>query len=763
MSDSKLDTGYLKLCSSKCKVATCNLNQHAMDFDNNLERIISAIRVAKSLGVKLLNMPELAICGYSCEDHFHETDTFDESLDSLAKILEETKLNSPDILCAVGCPLMYNNTRYNCVVFILDGQIKLIRPKLELADDGNYRERRWFTPWTLTNKLVEYKLPSNLSVITNQKNVLFGFAILKLNDCTISEELCEELWSPNSPHVPLYLAGVDIILNSSGSHTELRKLTKRIELVTSATKKCGGAYLYSNSRGCDGTRLYFDGCSMISVNGMLTKQASQFSLQDVEVIVGIIDLNEIRRYRQGSNSLQHQISESIEKSKIPCVEIDFNLGDINLITTRADISIEPTIPVPEEECVFGPACWLWDYCRRSGMAGFLLPLSGGADSATVCAIIYTMCRLVINECNLDNKQVIHDLKIILNKCNFKLDSTESSLDLIKNSRLASDYRGIITKDDLVFRNITSKGLCNLMLHTVYMGTTHSSTQTKGFAEILANSVGSFHCNKNIQKMVDTTRIEFEDLSREQNIPLKPKFQSFGGSYTEDLALQNIQARTRMVMAYMCAQLFPQARGFKGSLLVLGSANVDESLRGYFTKYDCSSADLNPIGSISKKDLKKTLHWYAEAFGFDILRSIVIAPPTAELRPILANSKDTYTQKDEDEMGMTYDELSVFGLLRKQKRCGPVSMFLELLNEWVHLSPVEIAVKVKRFFFYYSINRHKMTTLTPSYHAESYSPDDNRFDLRPFLYNAKWSRQFDKIDLIVTELAIINDKIAGLKY
>lgn len=26
----------------------------------------------------------------------------------------------------------------------------------------------------------------------------------------------------------------------------------------------------------------------------------------------------------------------------------------------------------------------------------------------------------------------------------------------------------------------------------------------------------------------------------------------------------------------------------------------------------------------------------------------------------------------------------------------------------------------------------MTTLTPSYHAESYSCEDNRFDLRPFL-------------------------------
>ena len=31
-------------------------------------------------------------------------------------------------------------------------------------------------------------------------------------------------------------------------------------------------------------------------------------------------------------------------------------------------------------------------------------------------------------------------------------------------------------------------------------------------------------------------------------------------------------------------------------LSISSANVDESLRGYYTRYDCSSADINPIGS-----------------------------------------------------------------------------------------------------------------------------------------------------------------------
>ena len=39
----------------------------------------------------------------------------------------------------------------------------------------------------------------------------------------------------------------------------------------------------------------------------------------------------------------------------------------------------------------------------------------------------------------------------------------------------------------------------------------------------------------------------------------------------------------------------------------------------------------------------------------------------------------------------------------------------------------------------------MTVITPSYHAESYSPDDNRFDLRQFLYNNTWSWQFAAID------------------
>lgn len=72
------------------------------------------------------------------------------------------------------------------------------------------------------------------------------------------------------------------------------------------------------------------------------------------------------------------------------------------------------------------------------------------------------------------------------------------------------------------------------------------------------------------------------------------------------------------------------------------------------------------------------------------------------------------------------ELTLYGRLRKIARCGPVSMFLRLLVEWRGvLSSAAVASKVKAFFTYYAINRHKATVLTPACHAESYSPDDNR--------------------------------------
>jgi NAD+ synthase (glutamine-hydrolysing) len=226
----------------------------------------------------------------------------------------------------------------------------------------------------------------------------------------------------------------------------------------------------------------------------------------------------------------------------------------------------------------------------------------------------------------------------------------------------------------------------------------------------------------------------------------PRYKVHGGEYAENQALQNIQARFRMVFSYMLAQLLPWVRrgsANAGFLIVLGSANVDEGLRGYLTKYDCSSADVNPIGGISKTDLKAFLKWGAQPDGLGLpsLKGILEQPPTAELEPITP----THTQTDEEDMGCTYAELSWFGRLRKVELMGPVSMFHRLVEAWPHYSAAQVADKVKFLFRQYSANRHKMTTITPSYHCESYSPDDNRYDLRQFLYRTSWAYQFDRID------------------
>lgn len=156
----------------------------------------------------------------------------------------------------------------------------------------------------------------------------------------------------------------------------------------------------------------------------------------------------------------------------------------------------------------------------------------------------------------------------------------------------------------------------------------------------------------------------------------------------------------MVMSYMYAQLLPWVRGRStgGGLLVLGSANVDETLRGYFTKYDCSSADINPIGGISKSDLRKFIAHARDEFDLPILDEFLSAKPTAELEPITSD----HVQEDEVDMGFTYDELSTLGTLRKLATLGPFGMFSRLLSvDWIGVSPAEISAKVKRYIAGYS--------------------------------------------------------------
>ncbi len=787
---------------NKVIVATCNLNQWALDFDGNLARTEESIRIAKDRGARFRVGPELELCGYSCEDHFREMDTYLHSNQSLAALLKTDATD--DILCDIGCPVMHDGVRYNCRIFCLNRRILLIRPKTFMANDGNYHETRFFASWKGgIGDLSSHILDDELREATGQDRVPFGVGILQTQETKIAAEICEELWVSHSPHIDLTLCGVEIFSNGSGSHHQLRKLDARLQLIMSATAKCGGCYVFSNHKGCDGTRLYFDGSSLICVNGQIKAQSSQFSLCDVEVATAVVDLNDIRSYRSNIASLQDQASlkqhanltNNLKNITIDVTSFSMRAGgpsSFELSSTndakeesyhsntmfKTTESIQPYLHSPEEECVLGPACWLWDYLRRSNAVGFFLPLSGGADSASVATIVRVMCELVVRAACSGDKTVLSDLLRIAPPVRSDILALQDSYqDAILLTRDAQRLRPNGSDGGFIpfapHKKAADK-LCNLILHTTYMGTENSSQETKDRALQLATHFGAYHSSIAIDDIVSAVLKVFSIMSG----GFIPKFTINGGDKTQDLALQNIQARIRMVMSYLFAQLLPWIRKVQnnpianGFLLVLGAGNVDEALRGYLTKYDCSSADLNPIGGICKNDIKKLLLWGENVLRCSTLGDIVNAPPTAELRPLQSveptstSSADISTyndnnlpsrlvQTDEEDMGMTYAELGVFGVLRKVKQCGPLSMYYKLLDIWGAagtlvrpLLPDEIAMKVKKFFLYYSINRHKMTTLTPSYHAENYSPDDNRFDFRPFLYNTSWNRQFNNIDAAV---------------
>ena len=387
-------------------LATCNLTQWALDFEGNLGRIIESIQIAKENGARYRLGPELEIPGYGCEDHFLEGDTFLHSWECLAEILKGDL--TTDILCDIGMPVMHKNVRYNCRIFALNGKMLLIRPKLILAADGNYRETRWFAAWQHPRQLEEYYLPRMLREITGQETVPFGDAAIAARDTALAAETCEELFAPNSPHIYLGLNGIEIITNGSGSHHELRKLNTRVDLIRNATSKSGGVYLYANQQGCDGGRLYFDGCALIAINGEIVAQGSQFSLNDVEVVTATVNLEDVRSKRGAIISRMVQASQS---DPVPRISADFDL-------TAEDSSRSPSAPMnvtyhkPEEEIAYGPACWLWDYLRRSGVVGYFLPISGGADSSSVATIVGSMCQMVAKAAQAGNQQVIRDARRI---------------------------------------------------------------------------------------------------------------------------------------------------------------------------------------------------------------------------------------------------------------------------------------------------------------------------------------------------------------
>ena len=171
--------------------------------------------------------------------------------------------------------------------------------------------------------------------------------------------------------------------------------------------------------------------------------------------------------------------------------------------------------IPEQEISMGPPLWMWDYLRRSGARGFFLPLSGGADSAAVAGMVASMSSIVLNSIENGNKDALEDLRRIVGDKDFT----------------PKKYQDIV----------------NQIFVTSYLSTKNSGKETLRRAEDLAKGINSNHFNIGIDEAYDSIVNIFSKATGKT-----PKFEAQGGTINEDLALQNIQARVRMVVSYLMA-------------------------------------------------------------------------------------------------------------------------------------------------------------------------------------------------------------------
>lgn len=104
----------------------------------------------------------------------------------------------------------------------------------------------------------------------------------------------------------------------------------------------------------------------------------------------------------------------------------------------------------------------------------------------------------------------------------------------------------------------------------------------------------------------------------------------------ELSYANIRPRLRMTYLYQLAQL--------GSRFVVGTGNMAERTVGYFTKWGDGACDFNPMAMLTKQEV------YTLAGYLGVPESIINKKPSAGLWE---------GQTDEDELGMTYDQIDAY--------------------------------------------------------------------------------------------------------
>lgn len=162
-----------------------------------------------------------------------------------------------------------------------------------------------------------------------------------------------------------------------------------------------------------------------------------------------------------------------------------------------------------------------------------------------------MARLLFSAINKGNKQVISDVQRIAGAYENDGWLPKSAQALTRNLfQYVFPQMAPCAKDRTTLYATASDPFGPYS--TIYMGmATQSSSETRKRAEDLATVISSYHTNLDIDDIFNAQKKVFAKATG-----IEPRFRVHGGSTAENLALQNIQARTRMVTAYEFSQMLP---------------------------------------------------------------------------------------------------------------------------------------------------------------------------------------------------------------
>lgn len=629
------------------------LNQIPLDWSGNVRRAVAAVAEARELGVGWLCLPELALTGYGCEDMFLSPEVGERALAGLLEFAPQCR----GLVVAVGLPLWFESSVYNVVAVIVDGEVTGFVAKQNLAGDGLHYEPRWFKAWP--EGRVE-------RVAVGAREVPLGDLVFDIGGVRLGFEICEDAWVADRPGTRLARRGVDLIFNPSASHFAFGKQLVRERFVLEGSRAFACGYVYANLLGNEAGRIIYDGGTVIACGGDYVAEGRRFSFQDHVVTAATIDLNRTRLHRARQVSHRPLMGEppelTVKLSFVPVWRGPFTTA-LSQASHAADLK--------EEEFARIMALGLFDYLRKSYSGGFVVSLSGGADSAAVSVLVKLMVDLAITD---------------LGEEGFRK----------KLGHIRFDGRPFMEQ----------------LLSCVYQSTRNSGETTRNAAETVARAIGASYQEWDVDALVEGYRSMVE-----AGIGRKLAWE------TDDLALQNIQARVRAPGVWMLTNI--------RNALLLSTSNRSEAAVGYATMDGDTAGGLSPISGIDKAFLRQWLRWM-ETTGVapDIipipeLKVINVQAPTAELRP--SENKQT----DESDL-MPYPVLDVIEKLAIRDKKLPLEVWELMCETHLEYDKESLRAWVIKFFRLWSRNQWKRERYAPGFHVDDKNLDPKTWCRFPIL-------------------------------